>query len=167
MRMYAGPIVPFTSGALVRHRNKPEWGLGRVTGQTGEGKVLVKFTGRPGDVLLTAAAADQFLVADAGGTWQSAARVANPVQTGPRLTPCISCAKDLREILSSPDGAWRSCPQDSARNGRQHVFLPYPAAFDLDADAAEAEDDPKRGWCRDCRAGRASSGFRLCNVAMR
>jgi hypothetical protein len=159
--------VPYKSGELVRHRNKPEWGIGRVAGQTGEGKVLVKFTGRKGDVLLTAAAAEQFLATDADGTWQSTARVANPVQTAPRLTPCITCAKDLREVLSSPDGEWRSCPQDSSRNGRQHVFLRYPAAFDVEADAAAAEDDPQRGWCKDCRAGRASSGFKMCNLVMR
>ena len=160
--------MTFKSGDLVRHRSRLEWGVGRVTGQTSDGKVLIKFSARKGDVLLTAAGAEQHLVADGDASWHAeVTRPAARPAPEPRLTPCITCAKDLREVQSPPDGAWHSCPSCSARNTRQHVFLPYPAAFDVEADAAAAEDDPKRGWCTDCRAGRASSGFKLCNVVMR
>jgi Protein of unknown function (DUF3553) len=173
--MYAGSM--FKPGDLVRHRSKPEWGVGRVSGQTGEGKVLVKFTGRAGDVLLTAAGAEQHLVPDTGGVWAPPSRAASAVPAATRRTPCVHCAADLRDVVTAPKGEWRSCPECSVRHGRQHVFLPFPREFDIvdvpnstaaveaDAGAGPAaiiEPDPKAQWCRSCRAGQRSSGFRLC-----
>lgn len=178
----------FKPGDLVRHRSKPEWGIGRVTGQTGEGKVLVKFTGRAGDVLLTAAGAEQHLVPDTGGVWAPPSRTTSAVPAAPRRVPCVHCAADLRDVVASADGEWRSCPECSARHARQHVLLPFPREFDVpattaqvtpeaatdatpsgqDAEATHAADaaanprDPKADWCRSCRAGQRSSGFRLC-----
>ena len=119
----------FKAGDLVRHKVKTEWGLGRVVGQTTEGKVLVKFAGKQGDVLLTAAFAGTHLIRDAGGDWQEARRPHRP-ESVVRRVPCGNCAADLREPLTSADGQWQSCPECSARHGRQHVFLPFPEAFD-------------------------------------
>lgn len=170
----------FKPGDLVRHRSKSEWGVGRVSGQTTEGKVLVKFTGRAGDVLLTAAGAEQHLAPDTGAAWAPPTRAASMVTA--RRTPCVHCAADLREIVTSHDGEWRSCPECSVRHARQHVFLPFPREFESAeapnaAASAEtggesgseptAEPDPKAQWCRSCRAGRRSSGFRLCKAASR
>ena len=166
----------FKSGDLVRHRSKPEWGVGRVTGQTSEGKVLIKFTGRSGDVLLTAAGAEQHLMPDTGAVWAPPARAASRAPKPVTRTPCVHCAAELREIVTSPDGEWRSCPECSTRHGRQHVYLPYPREFDEEAIAAAAgaaepasgaAPDPRALWCRSCRAGQRSSGFRLCKAVNR
>lgn len=180
----------FKPGELVRHKNKPEWGVGRVTGETGEGKVLVKFTGRAGDVLLTPSGAEQFLVPDTGAAWAPPSRAASAAPAPIRRTPCVHCAQDLREVVTSTNGEWRSCPECSTKHGRQHVLLPLrdfdalpassvvpPAAS---ADAASANDeappapvaeaepaDPRANWCRYCRAGQRSSGFRVCKDANR
>ncbi|MEZ5420496.1 MAG: DUF3553 domain-containing protein [Vicinamibacterales bacterium] len=119
----------FKSGDLVRHRSKPEWGVGRITGLTGEGKVLVKFASRSGDVLLTAEGADAHLVVDTGAvgafTPQAVRHVA-PV----RRTPCVTCSTDIRRVVTSRDGTWRSCTP--ARRGTDaSTCLPFPAAFDV------------------------------------
>jgi hypothetical protein len=161
----------FKPGDLVRHRSRAEWGLGRVTGQTGEGKVLVKFTGRAGDVLLTAAGAEQHLESDPGGVWAPPSRTVRAAPKPPTRTPCVHCAAELREVVTSADGEWRSCPECSTRHGRQHVFLPFPREFEEGAVESQApsdgEPDPRAQWCRSCRAGRRSSGFRVCKDANR
>jgi len=167
----------FKAGDLVRHKSKPEWGIGRVTGQTVEGKVLVKFSARAGDVLLTAAGAAQHLVADTGADWQATPTAVRRTATVGRV-PCSTCAEDVRTPITRADGSWRACPECSAQNGKQHVLRPYPAAFDepaanapadaLPADAARAAADPvaagREGWCLNCRSnGRIAVGAsRVC-----
>jgi hypothetical protein len=153
----------YKAGDLVRHQSKPEWGVGRVTGQTGDGKVLIKFTGRSGDVLLAAAGADAHLVADADAVWTAPSRATSKKAAPVRRTPCVHCAAELREVVTTADGQWRSCPECSSKHRRQHVFLPFPREFDVpEAASAPVADDPKAGWCRSCRAGERSAGFRTC-----
>ena len=172
----------FKSGDIVRHRTKPEWGSGRVTGQTVEGKVLIKFSARAGDVLLTAAGAQQHLELAADTNWQQAPGAMRRGTSVVRV-PCSTCAVDVREPVTRSDGAWQACPQCSAQNGKQHVLRPYPEAFVLPGDAAPSTgvapgpdaaknpatsavpDDPeKAGWCLNCRSnGRIPvAGFRAC-----
>ena len=159
----------FKSGDLVRHKSKPEWGIGRVTGQTVEGKVLVKFSARAGDVLLTAAGAEQHLVADTGAAWQSSPTAMRRAATVGRV-PCTTCSVDVREAVTRADGTWRACPQCSAQNGKQHVLRPYPAAFDLPAPAGlpppdpAADDAERAGLCVNCRTNGkvAVGGTRVC-----
>jgi hypothetical protein len=178
----------FKPGDIVRHRTKPEWGPGRVTGQTVEGKVLIKFSARAGDVLLTAAGAEQHLQLATDANWQTAPRAVRREATVGRV-PCSTCAVDVRESVTRSDGAWQACPQCSAQNGKQHVLRPYPEAFVLPGDAAPAPgpsgasatapnptppaaaaapttaDDPeKAAWCLNCRSnGRIPvAGFRVC-----
>jgi hypothetical protein len=208
----------FKPGDLVRHRNMPDWGLGRVSGEMGDGKVLLKFTGRKGDVMLSPDGAEKFLVLDPTAVWTATpgAKVKRPPATGrsssrsassprpaaplmpspftkqpPRRIPCVNCAAPLSSVVSSADGAWRSCPSCSSRSGRHHVFLPYPAAFDVTDDASLAEtgadtqapaaspvmspataddtdaapaapEDPHAGWCRACLAGELATGYKTC-----
>lgn len=143
--------------------------MGRITGQTGEGKVLVKFASRSGDVLLNAEGAAAHLVSDRGAVGAmspQAVRHVAPV----RRTPCVTCSTDIRTVVTSPDGNWRACVACSARNGRQHVFLPFPGSFDIvDAPPADGEtsDDPHYGWCRACRASTRVFGYKNCNLVMR
>jgi hypothetical protein len=153
----------FKPGDIVRHRSKPEWGPGRVTGQTVEGKVLIKFSARAGDVLLTAAGAEQHLELAADANWQQAPRARRRDASVGRV-PCSTCAVDVREPVARQDDAWRACPQCSAQNGKQHVLRPYPEAFVLPGDTATADDPAKAGWCLNCRSnGRIPvAGFRVC-----
>ncbi len=166
----------FKPGDIVRHRTKPEWGPGRVTGQTVEGKVLIKFSARAGDVLLTAAGAAQHLQLATDANWQTAPRAVRREASVGRV-PCSTCAVDVREPVTRSDGTWQACPQCSAQNGKQHVLRPCPEAFVLPGDAAPAADastaaavsttpdDPaKAGWCLNCRSnGRIPvGGFRVC-----
>lgn len=157
------------TGDLVRHRSKPEWGVGRITGTTGEGKVLIKFASRSGDVLLTPEGADAHLVRDTGPV--GAFSPQGPRHVPPvRRTPCVTCSTDIREVVTSADGAWRSCVACSARNGRQHVFMPFPGGFDvIDAPLGDDEvsDDPHYGWCRTCRAATRAFGYKNCSDVMR
>jgi len=167
----------FKAGDLVRHKSKPEWGIGRVTGQTVEGKVLVKFSARAGDVLLTADGAATHLVADTGADWQATPTAVRRAATVGRV-PCSTCSEDVRSPVTRADGTWRACPECSAQNGKQHVLRPYPAAFDepaanapadaLPEAAARAATDPvapgREGWCLNCRSnGRIAVGAsRVC-----
>jgi hypothetical protein len=172
----------FKPGDIVRHRSKPEWGPGRVTGQTVEGKVLIKFSARAGDVLLTAAGAAQHLELASDANWQQAPRALRREASVGRV-PCSTCAVDVREPITRSDGAWQSCPQCSAQNGKQHVLRPYPEAFVLSADAgpsagavpgadttksaaaiATTADADKAGWCLNCRSNGQIpvAGFRVC-----
>lgn len=164
----------YKPGDLVRHKNKPEWGLGRITGETGEGKVLVKFAARSGgDVLLTADGAAKFLVSDTGVVATVTAQLNAPPGPRPRhyapvptrKVPCVSCAMNIHDIRTSADGLWRSCPSCSARSGRHHVFQPFPAAFDIVDEVVpdgETSEDPKYGWCNACRAGGRVMTFKTC-----
>lgn len=162
----------FKPGDIVRHRTKPEWGPGRVTGQTVEGKVLIKFSARAGDVLLTAAGAEQHLQLATDANWPTAPRAVRRDATVGRV-PCSTCAVDVRDSVTRSDGTWQACPQCSAQNGKQHVLRPYPEAFALPGDTARAAsgalgpapDDPeKTAWCLNCRSnGRIPvGGFRVC-----
>lgn len=201
----------YKPGDLVRHRTMPDWGLGRVSGEMGDGKVLIKFESRKGDVLLAADFAERLLVIDTTAVWTAAtpravkrpATAARSKASAPRVpampspfvkqapsrTPCVNCAASLQAVVSSADGAWRSCPSCSARSGRHHVLLPFPSSFDDAAnvppppeapepgtaahEAAEearsvydTSDDPHFGWCRDCRAGTLATGYKTCSQVL-
>ncbi|MBP7777853.1 MAG: DUF3553 domain-containing protein [Acidobacteria bacterium] len=159
----------YKQGDVVRHRSKPEWGVGRITGQTGEGKVLIKFSSRSGDVLLTPDGAAAHLVPDTGVVGAISPQVVRHVAPV-RRAPCVTCSADVRAVVTSRDGAWRSCVACSARNGRQHVFMPFPGGFDvIDPPLGDDEvsDDPHYGWCRACRASTRAFGYKNCNLVMR
>ncbi len=160
----------FKPGDLVRHRSKPEWGLGRITGETSEGKVLIKFTSRTGDVLLTADGAATHLVTNTAPVGSMTPPPVRRLQPPVRRVPCNTCSKDVRDVVSAPNGAWRSCVECSARNGRQHVFLPYPGSFDPNEVAppeGETSEDLRYGWCVSCRTGGRASGYKNCSDVMR
>lgn len=160
----------YKPGDLVRHRSKPEWGVGRITGETSEGKVLIKFASRSGDVLLTADGAMQHLVPSTVPIAAISPVATRKMMPPVRRTPCNTCSKDVRDVVSSPDGRWRSCVECSGRNGRQHVFLPYPGSFDANEVAppdGETSDDPRYGWCNACRTGGRATGYKNCSDVMR
>lgn len=147
------------------------WGLGRVLAQSSDGKLQVRFQGRPDPVLLSASAAATLLVADASATW--AEPVARKRATGAPAVKCRVCDRTLRRAFKSPDTRWKSCPECSGRNGDQHVFRPYPDGFGLSPAREESGVvDGTQSWCEACRhegqhgarLGGASLGpSRLCD----
>lgn len=65
--------MAYKTGDVVRHQAMAEWGLGQVQDVTGDGKVVVRFTGRPSDVMLTAIGASAHLRRD-NSEWQDVPR---------------------------------------------------------------------------------------------
>jgi transcription elongation factor GreA-like protein len=65
--------MTYKAGDVVRHQGMAEWGLGKVQDVTGDGKVVIRFTGRPSDVMLTAMGASAHLRRDSS-EWQDVPR---------------------------------------------------------------------------------------------
>jgi hypothetical protein len=137
-----------------------EWGIGRVSGQTSDGKVLIKFSGRPGDVLLTAAGAASHLSLDKDAQWADTPKSRKRVAAIKKI-PCSTCAKDLRQSFAYQNGGWKACPECSAKNGKQHVFQPGEA-FEYEANGS-AKDAAHGGWCVSCRTGGTVTKSKLCS----
>jgi hypothetical protein len=148
----------YKAGDVVRHQGMVEWGLGKVQALTGDGKVVVRFAGRPGDVMLTASGASTHLTLDEG-EWQDAPRKGKRVAKAKvaKKNPCITCAKELTQSFAYAKGGWKACPECSAKNGRQHVLRPYPAAFEApDAEGVVARGNSAHaGWCLSCQSSGA------------
>jgi hypothetical protein len=125
---------------------------------TPDGKVRVRFTGRPDDVLLTADGAGVHLRLD-DAEWQEGPKARKGRGKAARPVPCITCGKDLRQAYTYAQSGWRACPQCSGKDGRQHVLYPFPQGFE-GADANAAPGGPARaGWCLACRTdGAVSAG---------
>jgi hypothetical protein len=143
---------------VVRHQRQADWGVGKVVSLTGDGKLMVKFSGRPGDVMLTAAGAETYLTYD-DSEWQDAPRPKGRKAKSAVLKkmPCITCSKDLKQSFAFGQAGWRACPECSAKNGRQHVLRPYPDAFEAsDANGNVVPgDSAQAGWCLSCRSNGA------------
>lgn len=134
------------------------WGLGKVVAVTADGKLQIRFQGRPDLALLAQSAANAFLVGDESATWQEAPKHSTKAPG----VKCSACNRVLRRAFKSADGKWKSCPECSGRDGAQHVFKPYPDAFGLSPARMEAGvEDGTQSWCEDCRGaqrGGAASG---------
>jgi hypothetical protein len=150
--------VGYKTGDVVRHQRQVEWGVGKVISLTGDGKVVVNFSGRPGDVMLTAAGAETHLTYD-DSEWQDKPRAKGRKAKSAvvKKLPCITCSKDLKQSFAYAHGGWKACPECSAKNGRQHVLRPFPKAFEArDADGnLEPGDSAQAGWCLSCRSNGA------------
>lgn len=149
----------YKTGDVVRHQGMAEWGLGKVQGLTGDGKVVIKFAGRPSDVMLTASGASTHLTRD-DSEWQDGPRAKGRRTAKAKVAkkmPCITCAKELTQSFAYAKAGWKACPECSARNGRQHVLRPYPGAFEAaDTDGVVARGDSAHaGWCLSCQSNGA------------
>ena len=169
--VYAESVM-FKSGDLVRHKSKPEWGIGRVTGQTVEGKVLVKFSARAGDVLLTAAGAEQHLVVETGADWQSAPtalrRAAPSAASRARRAPWTSARPCPRRRhlarVSAVLGAERQAARAAPVSGRLRGCRQRPSGPAASPDPAADSDRRRAGLCLNCRTNGkiAVGGTRVC-----
>ena len=146
---------------FVRHRAKPEWGVGRIIDSNAE-TIRIQFP--HGIVTLKTAIAEKHLeevTADDVGREQKSR--AAPTKRTPEVSPsrpCITCADALGLVRRSADDGWRSCPNCSVEDGRQHIFRPYPGAFGEQTDEVSGREQ----YCRACREGTARTGpFRRCS----
>jgi hypothetical protein len=96
--------MAIAAGQHVRHRSRPDWGVGKVEGTNGE-SVFVRF----GDQLKTIkiSFAEEFLQTV---TTEELAASKPAERAGPavgRIAQCPECGKAL---VRGADGEWRPCP---------------------------------------------------------
>ena len=96
--------MALAAGNSVRHRSRPEWGIGKVEGGNGE-SVFVRF----GDQLKTikVSFAEEFLTPVSAEELEAAKPKERAGPAVGRIAQCPECGKDL---MRGADGAWRSCP---------------------------------------------------------
>jgi len=92
------------AGKHVRHRSRPEWGIGKVEGTNGE-SVFVRF----GDQLKTikTAFAEQFL--EAVTAVELEASKPTP-RAGPAVGHIAQCPECGKSLTRNAEGEWRACP---------------------------------------------------------
>lgn len=146
----------FKEGEYLRHRNKPEWGTGKVVAVSGD-KIEVRFPHGPVKFRL-----------DIAGTMLEAAEAPPKVPgktrmheagTTARNAPCSACGIALNRSRRSADGHWKSCPECSVRDGMEHVFWPYPESFGVSQARVSGEDaEGAQSHCSGCRSRGANYG---------
>jgi hypothetical protein len=71
---------------------------------------------------------------------------------------CSCCNKPLNQ--SQYSGNLKSCPCCSTRNGQEHVFYPYPAAFGVTEKRSSANHtDGPQSYCVACRGGKENPNY--------
>ncbi len=95
------------AGQHVRHRSRPEWGVGKVEGTNGE-SVFVRF----GDQLKTIkiSFAEQFLQPV---TAEELAATKPVARAGPAVGHIAHCPECGKALTRNADGEWRACPNCS------------------------------------------------------
>jgi hypothetical protein len=159
----------------VRHRARPQWGLGKVVQQTSD-KVHIQFAHglvtldlKIAGPLLEAISAEEAAAGQSRGPRPGQTAAFRPQPN--RTKRCINCADRLGDYarITGPDGDWQACPSCSARDGREHIFLPYPDAFYAPGEApAEHDQSAAPADCLACRHGSPrTAAFRRCRQASR
>jgi hypothetical protein len=80
---------------------------------------------------------------------------------------CQSCGDRLRTSKDSPRGLFKTCPNCSGLNGREHMFRKWPEAFGTTEKRIREEDpDGSQSWCEHCRFRRdgAADGLVPCST---
>lgn len=95
--------MAFDPGQSVRHRSRPEWGIGKVEGGNGE-SVFVRF----GDQLKTIkiSFAEEFLTPVSAEELEAAKPKERAGPAVGRIAQCPECGKDL---MRGANGEWRPC----------------------------------------------------------
>jgi len=96
--------MAFDAGRHVRHRSRPEWGIGKVEGTNGE-SVFVRF----GDQLKTIkiSFAEEFLETVTAAELEASKPKERAGPAVGRIAQCPECGKAL---VRGSNGEWRSCP---------------------------------------------------------
>lgn len=96
--------MAISPGTHVRHKTRPEWGIGKVEGTNGE-SVFVRF----GDQLKTIriSFAEQFLEPVTAEELEAS----KPKErAGPAVGRIAQCPECGRALVRGSDGQWRPCP---------------------------------------------------------
>ena len=154
-------------GSFVRHRAKPEWGIGRVLLVANH--YAVEFESR-GLVKFAAAVADSHLeVID-----QAEVPAEHPLRGGKKAgrtkqtagVRCQHCERLLSRSVYTQDRTRKSCPRGSDTDGQFHVFYDYPDDFGLSEARANSDTpDGAQSYCKACRQGeKANNGSRCPEI---
>jgi hypothetical protein len=163
------------TGTYVRHRAKPNWGIGKVVSAPTDDYCIVEFEAEGLKKLSRMLAEQQLEVLDA-----AVVPIDHPLRVGgergrvirgPATAKCVSCQKPLNRSIYSSNRRWKSCPKCSVADGRRHMFYDYPGDFGT-SDARVSDDSPDgaQSYCATCRGGetveRRPSG-RPCDDVMK
>ena len=149
----------YKTGDVVRHQGMAEWGLGKVQALTGDGKVVIKFAGRPGDVMLTASGASTHLTRD-DSEWQDGPRAKGRRTAKAKVVkkmPCITCAKELTAVVRLRQGRLEGVPRVLGPERPAARAAPVPDCLrGADTNGVVARGDSAHaGWCLSCRSNGA------------
>jgi Protein of unknown function (DUF3553) len=144
---------------IVKHTARPEWGLGVVvTGQADRHcEVLFEDHGR---VKLALGLAESKLHVVPTADVPSTSGLLDParwpeVERRATASRCEHCREPLHESRWDPSDQWKSCPACSRRDGHQHLFHPYPDAYDAYNTSVprptHASPEGSQSNCQDCR----------------
>lgn len=137
-------------GTFVRHRLRPEWGVGRVESEGADDRISIRFN--HGSITLKRSIAEPNLVeADAAEVQLSRLRASGQQGAAP-IAKCQHCGKALNRSQYARGRQLKSCPRCSTENGSYHVFHDYPAAFgNSDARVSDETPDGAQSYCIACR----------------
>jgi hypothetical protein len=150
-------------GTFVRHRTRPEWGLGRVKSSGEYCQIDFEHHGqakfRVSDIAARLQTVEEGEV-PADHALRRSAQIRPRGKT--RAVPCQHCETTLTRSVYKKGRTLKSCPHCSTQDGRFHVFYEYPAGFKM------AEPPPgvtlvgPASYCSACRQGLQSVGGRRC-----
>ena len=156
-------------GSFVRHRKRPEWGIGRVLLVASH--CVVEFENHR-LVKLAAAFADSHLeVID-----EADVPAQHPLRGGKRPgtaqqaagTFCEHCERPLNRSFYNQSRTLKSCPHCSEADGHLHVFYEHPDDFGpSDARANSETPDGVQSYCKACRQNLPRTGGRRCSDVTR
>jgi len=151
-------------GSFVRHRRRPEWGIGRVLLVSSH--YAVQFENH-GLVKLAAAIADSHLevIDEAGIPAEHLLRNEKKPGGGKRAAGmlCQHCERPLNRSVYNQSRTLKSCPHCSESDRRFHVFYEHPEDFGLsDARANSETPDGVQSYCKSCRQGVPGTGGKRC-----
>ena len=140
-------------GTHVRHRARPEWGVGIAIDDPSDGKCQIHFESH-GRVTLSLDVAGHYLE-ELGPDEVAAHRPPTGKPPGtPQGSRCAHCNKLLNRSVYSPDNTWKSCPRCSSLEGAEHVFYEYPDGYGTsDARISDDAPDGAQSYCKTCRVG--------------
>jgi hypothetical protein len=65
---------------------------------------------------------------------------------------CINCSKPLNETQYRKKRSLKSCPNCSTKNGKEHLFYPYPETFGTTPKRSSTTNpDGPQSYCQACR----------------
>jgi phage FluMu protein Com len=158
------------AGDFVRHRTRPEWGLGVVAFCDGERRCEIVFEQAGRRLFDLRIARERLTLADPGEVPFDSALLDpdrwRELERPSTRSRCTHCRKLLAASQYREGRTWKSCPRCSAREG-EHVFYRYPEEFGTSDQRVSAETpDGAQSHCLACRHGRRPqlANIRLCSA---